>query len=83
MIAVAAGATSGFTLLSGFVTEFHRFLHAHELWILALSASLVAAGGYLEFVARRGTHRRGFPWLFAFSALCFLANVVIIAVHRA
>ncbi len=83
MIAVAAGATSGLTLLSGFVAEFHHFLHAHEIWILGLSAALVAVGGYLEFLARRGSHRHGFPWLFAFSAFCFLANVAIIAVHRA
>jgi hypothetical protein len=83
MIAVAAGATSGLTFLFGFVTEFHGFLHAHEFWILALSASLVAVGGCLEFAARRGSHRHGFPWLFAFSAFCFLANFAIIAVHRA
>lgn len=82
MIAIAAGATSGVTLLSGFIAEFHTFLHAHELWILALSAGFVAVGGYLEFASRKGVHRHGFPWLFAFSALCFAANVAIIAVHR-
>ncbi len=84
MIAAAAsGATSGVTLLSGSIAEFHGFLHAHELWILVLSATFVAVGGYLELSARRGAHRHGFPWLFAFSALCFVANVAIIAVHRA
>lgn len=84
MIAAAAsGATSGITLLSGFMGEFHHFLHAHELWILVLSLSFVAVGGYLEVEARRTAHRHGFPWLFAFSALCFLANAAIIAVHRA
>lgn len=83
MIAAAAsGATSGLTLLSGSIGQIHHFLHGHEFWILAASAGLVTLGGVLELRARR-QHRHGFPWLFAFSVLCFVANVSIIAIHRA
>jgi len=82
LAAAVSGATSGITLLAGSVEEIHHFLHQHELWILVLSAGLVVTGGWLEVASRR-THRHGFPWLFAFSVVCFLANVAIIAAHRA
>jgi hypothetical protein len=80
--AAVSGATSGIALLSQSVAALHEFLHAHELWILVLSAALVVTGGWLEASARRH-HRRGFPWLFGFSVLCFVANVTLILVHRA
>jgi hypothetical protein len=80
--AAVSGATSGIALLSQSVVAIHNFLHEHELWILILSAALVVTGGWLEASARRH-HRRGFPWLFAFSVFCFVANVTIILVHRA
>lgn len=83
LAAAVSGATSGIALLSDKVKFFHDFLHAHELWILVVSAALVVTGGLLEASARRGAHRHGFPWLFAFSVLCFLANVAIIVAHRA
>jgi hypothetical protein len=82
LAAALSGAASGVALLSESVAEIHHFLHAHELWILVVSAALVVTGGLLEAQARR-THNHGFPWLFAFSVLCFLANVAIIATHRA
>lgn len=82
LAAATSGATSGIALLSGSVAQIHDFLHRHELWIVVLSASLVIVGGWLEVAARR-EHRHGFPWLFAFSLFCFLANVAIIAAHRA
>lgn len=81
LAAAVSGATSGIALLAGSFEEIHHFLHQHELWILVASASLVVTGGALEVASRR-THRHGFPWLFAFSVLCFLANVAIIAAHR-
>jgi hypothetical protein len=56
---------------------------AHELWILAGLGGLVVTGGMAgsEFPAQ--SSQGGFPWLFAFSVLCFLINVAIIVAHRA
>jgi len=83
LAAAASGAASGVVLLSDFIKPFHALLHAHEIWILIASAILVTVGGALEAWARRGAHRHGFPWLFAVSAVCFLANAAIIAAHWA
>lgn len=83
MIAAAvSGATSGIAVLAGYFAPIHRFLHGHEIWILVASAGLVLVGGWLEVSARRH-HNHGFPWLFAFSVLCFVANATIIVVHNA
>jgi hypothetical protein len=83
MLAVAlSGAASGVALFADYVGEMHRFLHGHEYWILAVSAGLVGVGGWMELQSRRH-HNHGFPWLFAFSVLCFFANVTMILVHRA
>lgn len=81
-VAALAGATSGVTLLSESVAEIHHFLHAHELWILALSAALVLGGGWLEARARGRGHAHGVPWLFLFSVFCFAVNAAVIAIHR-
>jgi hypothetical protein len=80
--AALSGAASGTALFSDSFAEFHGFLHAHELWILVLSAVLVGVGGVLELSGRRGHARQGFPWLFAFSVLCFLINTAVILAHR-
>jgi len=82
MLLVAASATSGIALLPDTFTQFHDFLHQHELWILVVSAGLVAAGGWLEVRSRRHGHVHAFPWLFAISVLCFFANLAIILAHR-
>ncbi|MGQ0532365.1 MAG: hypothetical protein ACT4OF_06700 [Caulobacteraceae bacterium] len=82
LLAAASGATSGATLLPDSMGKLHELLHQHEIWILAVSAALVVTGGWFEVKAQRH-HRHGFPWLFAFSVLCFLTNVTIILVHRA
>ena len=79
--AALSGATSVAALLPDFFEQFHRLLHARELWILGLSAALVALGAALEIGARRG-RQHGFPWLFAFSVLCFLINAGVILAHR-
>jgi hypothetical protein len=79
--AAVSSLTSVSALLSDSIAETHSFLHAHEVWILAVSAALVVVGGALEAAARRN-HAQGFPWLFAFSVLCFLGNVAIIVAHR-
>ncbi|ANP47308.1 hypothetical protein ATE48_15980 [Candidatus Viadribacter manganicus] len=81
LAAAVSGATSGIALLAGSVQEIHHFLHKHELWILLISAALVVTGGVLEANSRKH-HSHGFPWLFAFSVLCFIANVTIILLHR-
>ena len=72
--AVLSGAASGAAVLPENVNIFHNLLHEHELWIIAVSAVLVVAGG---------VGGSGFPWLFAFSAVCFFVNVGIIAFHQA
>lgn len=83
MVAAAiAGATSGVAVLAGAIEPVHAFLHAHEVWILVVSALLVVTGGGLEVLARRRAHNHGFPWLFAFSVACFVINVAIVVAHR-
>ncbi len=82
LAAAVAGATSSVALFSESVGFLHGALHAHEIWILAMSAFLVLLGGVLELSARRGGARRGFPWLYAFSIACFVANVAILGLHR-
>lgn len=83
LAAAVSGTASGAALASESFAEFHAILHHHEGWILAISAALVVSGAILEMFARRGPHRHGFPWLFAFSTACFGANVAIILGHRA
>lgn len=82
MATALAGATSGLALFSELFGYFHHILHAHEGWILLLSATLVVVGGVMETSARRGGRRIGFPKLYAVSVACFLANVAILALHR-
>jgi hypothetical protein len=77
-----SGVASGSALLSDYLGVFHGFLHAHELWILVLSAVLVLIGGALEVTSRRLVHLHGFPWLFVVSVVCFIANAALIAAHR-
>lgn len=81
LAAALAGTASGVLLVRESVGRFHAFVHAGEAWILGVSAALVVTGGILEAVSRRG-RRQGFPWLFALSAVCFLANVALVAAHR-
>jgi hypothetical protein len=78
-----SGAASAGALLPESFRIFHHFLHNYELWIVAVSAGLVALGGWLELRAHRRGHGHGVPWLFAFSVLCFFVNVGVILAHRA
>jgi hypothetical protein len=80
--ALTGVAASSAVSLSGAFGAFHAAIHGHELWILALSAFLVSAGGLMEVLARRGRQGLPFPWLYVMSLCCFAANVAIIAVHR-
>ena len=78
-----SGAASGIALFSGAFSVVHQFLHAHEIWILGVSAALVTLGAWLEVSTRRTHPGHGFPSLFAFSVLCFAINVGVILAHRA
>ncbi len=81
--AALTGIASGSALLGDTWVGLHGVLHGNEAWIVAVSAALVLAGGVLETLARRGPGARRFPWMFAVSAACFVANVAILLVHRA
>jgi hypothetical protein len=83
LAAALSGAASGVVLASDFVHQIHNFVHAYEVWILAVSAALVVGGGWLEVSHRRHGHQAGFPWLFVLSAACFVFNVGIVLAHRA
>jgi len=81
LAAGVSGVTSGTALLATSVESIHDLLHAHEVWILSLSALLVAIGAGLEVAARRNGPKP-FPWLFALSVACFFFNVAVILLHR-
>ncbi len=78
MLLLASAATSA---ASGFITRTHGFLHQHELWLIAVSFSLLVLGGVSEWRARQAGLRR-FPVLFALSFACLIANAAILIVHR-
>lgn len=78
-LVLAAANASGAALFAGWFAPLHAALHQHELWLLAVSALLVAAGGALELRARRPG--QAFPWLFAVSAACLAINSAIIVAH--
>lgn len=82
LIAAVSGAASASVLLPEFFVEFHAFMHAYELWILVGSALLVIIGGILELAHRRLHPHLGFPWLYAMSISCFVANAAIILTHQ-
>jgi hypothetical protein len=82
LLAVGLSGASSLALLSDSLGVFHRLLHGYEVWILGLSAALVALGAWLELAVRRGRHAHGFPWLFALSVVCFAANLAVMLVHR-
>lgn len=82
LVASLSGAAVGSVLLAGAVGEVHRLVHAYEAWIVAGSAALVGLGAWLELSARRARAGQGFPWLFAFSVLCFLVNLAVVLAHR-
>lgn len=82
LAAALSGAASVSTLLPDSFEQFHRALHGYELWIVGVSATLVTFGAWLEVGARRNHPSHGFPWLFAFSVLCFVINVGVVFAHR-
>jgi hypothetical protein len=80
-IAISLLGLAASTALGAGVLRFHTFLHGGELWLLALSAALVAAGAAAEFrIAKR-------TWatvsvLFWVSVGCLVFNAAIVAGHR-
>ena len=76
MMGLAASAA-----LMGGVLRFHAFLHGRELWLLAVSATLVTLGGVAEWRLTRDGRRR-VSMMFAVSLACFALNAAIIAGHR-
>ncbi len=82
MLAALSGAAAGTSLLVVVSRQVHNALHAHEFWILGVSAALVSLGGLFEVLAVRSGLRKRFSPLFAVSCACFVFNLAIIAVHR-
>ena len=81
-LAGLSGVSAGASLFVVSSQRLHGLLHAHEIWILALSGALVSGGAALEWSAiRAGVRRRPSP-LFALSCACFVFNLAILAVHR-
>ena len=80
ILASLAGIAASAALMGG-VLRFHSFLHGRELWLLAMSATLVGAGWIAEqrFVRRTGA---GISPLFWVSLACFAFNAAIVAGHR-
>ena len=77
------GAASASALLPDSFEVFHHLLHGYEPLIVAVSALLVVLGGWMEVSSRRQGRAHGFPWLFALSLGCFLANAALVLAHRA
>jgi hypothetical protein len=82
LTALSGAGASGIVAFANWFEPLHSAIHGHELWILALSAVLVSVGGAMEVLARRGRSGLPFPWLYAMSLCCFVANAAIIALHR-
>ena len=82
MLAALSGAAAGTSLLVVVSRQVHNALHAHEFWILGVSATLVTLGAVFEVLAVRAGLRRRFSPLFAVSCACFVFNLAIIALHR-
>jgi hypothetical protein len=78
--ALAGAATMGAVVLGGTLGRIHHFLHGYELWVLALSGTLVGVGAALEWRHRQA--HRGFPVMFAVSVVCLFLNAGLIVSHR-
>jgi hypothetical protein len=79
IVAAIFASGAGLGLLGG-LTLAHDVIHEHEVWFVALSATLVLAGGVFEWRVRRTGVRRT-PWLFLLSAAAFLVNASVVAMH--
>ena len=80
ILASVAGIAASAALMGG-VLRFHSFLHGRELWLLGISAALVAGGWFAEqrFMRRTGA---GVSPLFWLSLACFAFNAAIVLGHR-
>src|SRR5262249_36817161 len=57
-LAGLSGVSAGASLFVVSTTRVHNLLHAHEIWILALSGTLVTGGAILEWLAMRSGARQ-------------------------
>ncbi|MDX2234960.1 MAG: hypothetical protein NW200_10745 [Hyphomonadaceae bacterium] len=80
-LAASAIGLAASAALVGDVLRLHAFLHGRELWLLGVSAVLVALGGVAEWRLLGGGRRR-VSLLFAISLACFAFNAAIVAGHR-
>ncbi len=80
LVASVMGLAASAALMGG-ALRFHSFLHGRELWLLGVSAALVALGAFAEWRFMRGGQRR-VSIMFAVSVACFAFNAAIIAGHR-
>jgi hypothetical protein len=80
MLSVLGLAVSA-ALLPG-VLAWHGALHERELWLLAISAALVAVGAFAEWRFMRADRTRRISVLFAASLACFALNGALVAGHR-
>jgi hypothetical protein len=79
LLTMGLGVSMGIAAVAQWFGAAHVFLHAHEIWMLGLSAGLVLVGGALEARAHRG---RRISALFAVSLLCFTLNAGLVWGHR-
>lgn len=77
LLGVAASAS-----LAGGVFTWHAVLHERELWLLGISAALVAIGAFAEWRFVRADRNRRVSALFAVSLACLAFNGAIVAGHR-
>lgn len=82
-LAVSALGLAASAALAAGVVRMHDFLHSRELWLLGLSAALVAAGAFVEWRRMRVGGARRVSMLFAASLACLALNAAIVFGHRA
>ncbi len=95
-IALAFGAGL-LTVAAPWMENAHGLLHGNEAWLLAISASLVAAGGVTQYLSWRAdcsksdSHCHHEPcapkksrraWVFGLVCVLFLGNVGLFAWHQ-
>lgn len=61
----------------------HLWIHAHEWWFLAFSASVFVIGAMLEWRSRGRMGKKGPSWLLMLTACCLIFNFVVINAHQA
>lgn len=60
----------------------HLWVHAHEWWFLAFSASVFLLGAGLEWRSRSRSRKKGPSWLLLLTGSCLVINFCVIAAHQ-